>query len=372
MFRDKNKILFLHGSNDLYGSSRVLIEVINLLYDNGYEIFLILPCSGPLDNILKTKTSIYYHNLGVFRKKYFNLFGILNRFKKVLIAIKFVSKIIRINNINTVYTNTSVIIAGGISAKLNSIRSCFHIHEIPTNRFYLSIMKKIINFFSDEIVLVSKSVNNYWNFSTKSKINIVYNGFDFKPKSKVLKKTKSTIVFTSVGRLIPYKGHLYLLEVAKELIKYNSKFKFYIIGDTFSGYENYESSIKKFVNQNGLINNVFFIGFTNNVNSYLNKTDFFIHTSIDPDPLPTVIIEAISLDVPVIATNLGGSVEILDSGLGGLLIPKNKPKKSAKLIVDFLKNKKDILKRKKYAHDYLKKFFSKKEFNDKILSLFIN
>ena len=120
MFRDKNKILFLHGSNDLYGSSRVLIEVINLLYDNGYEIFLILPYSGPLDNILKTKTSIYYHNLGVFRKKHFNLFGILNRFKKVLIAIKFVSKIIRINNINTVYTNTSVIIAGGISAKLNS------------------------------------------------------------------------------------------------------------------------------------------------------------------------------------------------------------------------------------------------------------
>lgn len=372
MGKEKNKILFLHGSNDLYGSSRVLIDVINLLYDNGYEIFLILPYSGPLDNILKTKTSIYHKNLGVFRKKYFNICGILNRFKKVLIAVRFINKIIRENNINSVYTNTSVIIAGGISAKLNSIRSCFHIHEIPTNRIYLSIMKKIISFFSDEIILVSKSVDYYWNFSNKSKINIIYNGFDFKPNSKVLKKTKSTIVFTSVGRLIPYKGHLYLLKVAKELIKYNSKFKFFILGDTFSGYEDYESSIKMFVNQNGLINNVFFTGFTNSVNSYLKKTDFFIHAAIEPDPLPTVIVEAILLDVPVIATNLGGSVEILDSGLGGLLIPENNPKKSAYSIIDFLENKKDILKRKQYAQNYLKKFFSKKEFNDKILSLFIN
>ena len=68
----KKKILFLHSSNDLYGASKVLIEIINLLFSKGYEVYLILPYNGPLDKIFKNKAVIFHKNLGVFRKKYFN------------------------------------------------------------------------------------------------------------------------------------------------------------------------------------------------------------------------------------------------------------------------------------------------------------
>ena len=136
----KNKILFLHGSNDLYGASKVLIEVINLLYEKGYEIHLILPYSGPIDNILSNKINLYYRNLGVFRKKFFNPLGLFDRSIKIMSSIFYINTIVKENNINIIYTNTSVIIAGAISAKINSIESYFHIHEIPTNKFYLTIL----------------------------------------------------------------------------------------------------------------------------------------------------------------------------------------------------------------------------------------
>jgi len=370
MIIKKNKILFLHGSNDLYGASKVLIEVINLLFEQGYEIHLILPYKGPLDTIFENKTIIYYKNLGVFRKKYFHPMGLLNRFYKIFSSIFFINKIIRLNNIDIVYTNTSVIIAGGISAKINSINSFFHIHEIPTNRFYLFIIRRIIKVISDKIILVSKAVESHWRFRSKSKLAVIYNGFDIKDQKVENKNPKNGIVFSSIGRLIPYKGHLYLLKIAKKLKEKNFNFIFYIIGDTFPGYENYELSLKKFVNNNDLLDNVIFTGFRDDASSFLKKSNFFIHTAIQPDPLPTVILESINLDIPVIATNLGGAIEILDAGKGGLLIPENNVNESISLIFNFINNPEEIIKKRSYAKQHIKRYFTPNKFKEKILSLF--
>lgn len=369
MTNKKNKILFLHGSNDLYGSSKVLIEIINILFDNGYEIHLVLPYEGPIDHVLKKKTIIYYKNLGVFRKKYFNFFGLFNRLIKILSSILFIYKLIKNQNIDVVYTNTSVIIAGGIAAKISSVSSYFHLHEIPTNKFYLFVIKNIINFCSDKVILVSKSVKNYWNFNLKSKTIVIYNGFNFKFNNKN-KKRKGSLVFTSIGRLIPYKGHLYLLKIVKILNDKKYKFNLYIIGDTFSGYENYELSLKKYVIENNLSEIVFFMGYKDDVNYYLKNSSFFIHTPVDPDPLPTVILESISQNIPVIATKLGGAIEILNEGKGGLLIPSNNITLAVNLITEFIKNEEDTINRNMYARKYLKKHFSKEKFKENILSLF--
>ena len=73
-------ILLTHSSNDLYGASKVLISTIEILILNGFKVHLILPSNGPLnynETIKKVKLTIV--NLGVFRKKYFNIIGLFNR-----------------------------------------------------------------------------------------------------------------------------------------------------------------------------------------------------------------------------------------------------------------------------------------------------
>ena len=79
---------------------------------------------------------------------------------------------------------------------------------------------------------------------------------------------------------------------------------------------------------------------------YLEKSNFFIHCPIKPDPLPTVIFEGIESGTPVIFTNLGGSYEILDSGKNGLSIDHLSVKKSVESILEFIDN--TIRTRKKY------------------------
>ena len=48
--------------------------------------------------------------------------------------------------------------------------------------------------------------------------------------------------------------------------------------------------------------NLILTGFKKDVSNFFNRSDFFIHTPIFPDPLPTVIFESILHDVPVIST----------------------------------------------------------------------
>jgi glycosyltransferase involved in cell wall biosynthesis len=103
------------------------------------------------------------------------------------------------------------------------------------------------------------------------------------------------------------------------------------------------------------------------VSSILKQSDLFIHPAISPDPLPTVLFESLYNDLPTVATNLGGAVEILANGNNGLLIPHNDPKKAANLIYEYCSNTKL---QKKHIQNSKKNFkinFSSESFNKNIL-----
>ena len=100
-----------------------------------------------------------------------------------------------------------------------------------------------------------------------------------------------------MARLIPYKGHNYLIDIANELIKMSSKFKFFILGDTLPSYVSHEKSVKQKVKDLGLEDQIKFLGFREDVSSILKQSDLFIHPAISPDPLPTVLFESLHLSL---------------------------------------------------------------------------
>ena len=371
MNRIKKKILLLHSSNDLYGASKIFLQITQILINQGYEIHVILPSKGPMDDIIENKINLNYHNLGVLRKKYLNPMGLINRILINLKAIKFLSSYIKRNEINLVYTNTSTILAGGIAAKKNKIPSLFHIHEIPVgNKFYELFSGKMINKYSNRIIAVSNSVRTHWIKNVnENKIEIIYNGIVFEKNEffEKIEKDETDYVITSVSRLIPYKGHQYLIDIAEELLKKSNKFKFWIIGDTLKSYSNYEERLKNRVTDLGLNNRIKFLGFRKDISNILEQSDLFIHPVISPDPLPTVLFESLYNNLPVIATNIGGAIEILDNGNNGLLIPYNDAEKAANLISDYCNNNKL---QKNHLENSKKNFkinFSSESFNKNFL-----
>jgi glycosyltransferase involved in cell wall biosynthesis len=372
MIRQKKNILLLHSSNDLYGASKIFLQLIDLFLINSFNVYVVLPEKGKLDDFLNKKDiTVSYHELGVLRKKYLNPLGLFNRLVTNIKAIKFLSNYIKNHSIDLVYTNTSTVLCGGIAAKKNDVSSIFHIHEIPIgNRIYEIFSGKIINIISSKVLTVSNSVKNHWLKNINElKIERIYNGVVFEKKDSINKidRDKDDIVITSVARLIPYKGHLYLIDIADELIKKSSKFKFLIVGDTLPSYAYYEKSIKQKVIDLGLEDQIKFLGFRNDISSILKQSDLFVHPAIAPDPLPTVLFESLHNNLPSVATNLGGAIEILDKGKNGLLIPFNDSRKAANLINEYRSNNKL---QKKHLENSKKNFkinFSSETFNKNIL-----
>ena len=372
MISPKKNILLLHSSNDLYGASKIFLQLIDLLTKNGFDVHIIIPEKGMLDDFLiKKDIKIEYFELGVLRKKYLNPLGLINRLVTNIKAIAFLSKYIKDHSIDLVYTNTSTILSGGIAAKKNGVPSLFHIHEVPTgNKLYEFFSGKIINWYSSKVLTVSNSVKKHWlKYIDDKKIERIYNGIIFSKTDSLveLERDQDDFVITSVARIIPYKGHGYLIDIANELIKKSTKFKFLIVGDTLSSYVSYEKSIKQKVKDLGLEHQIKFLGFREDVSSILKQSDLFIHPAIAPDPLPTVLFEALYNDLPSVATNLGGAIEILDNGNNGLLIPYNDSKKAANLINEYCSNTKL---QKKHLENSKKNFkinFNSESFNKNIL-----
>ena len=372
MKKSTKNILLVHSSNDLYGASKILITIIEILIKSGHSVHLILPEDGPLNNhksLINVNLSII--NIGVFRKKYLNFFGLLNRLIFIIKSTFQIKKIINKHDIDLVYTNTSTIVSPALAAQLTKTPSIFHIHEIPYgSNLYTKFLTKIFNLFSEKIIAVSNSTRDFWlkKGVINNKIIVINNGFNFN-FSSIKKAVNDKVVFTSISRIIPYKGHLFLIELFNKILKERKDVILQIVGDTLPYYENYLNKLKSKVKGYKTEKNIIFLGYRNDIKSILDKSQFFIHTPISPDPFPTVIFEAIESKTPVISTDNGGVREILNDFNNGLLIDHNDIKKSTQLILNYIDNL-DL--QKNNVHNsvkFISEKFKKQDFSKKLTSL---
>lgn len=372
MKKSSKNILLTHSSNDLYGASKILILIIEVLIKNGYSVFLILPEKGPLNqHPLIKKTTLIEINIGVFRKKYFSFFGLINRAFFIIKSTIEIKKNIKKFKIDFLYNNTSTIISSTFAAYLSKIPILYHVHEIPFGSFiYVKFIIKIFNNFSTKVIVVSKSTRDFWLTKglNKNKVIVINNGFDFNFSSiNNLKNHK--IIFTNISRIIPYKGHIYLIDLFINLCKFRKDLILQIVGDTLPYYKMYLKDLEEKVKKHKMEKNIIFLGFRNDIKSILQKSSYFIHTPIKPDPFPTVIFEAIQSKIPILFTDKGGAREILDNAKNGLLIDDKDIKKSSKLILNYINNidlQKDNIKN---SMKFISKNFNKEIFSKKLTSL---
>lgn len=171
---------------------------------------------------------------------------------------------------------------------------------------------------------------------TKGKLTVIYNGqneIDFKtpheakqfilskvPLVAALPETASWI--GTVAELHKNKGLDYAIEAINLFIKNNPEqpIIFFVIGE---GEE--RRDLEKMIVENGLENNVFLLGAIDNAKTYLKAFDIFTLTS-RKEGLPYSLLEAGLASLPVIASNVGGIGEIIESEKTGLLIRPGHPK----------------------------------------------
>ncbi|MHA1268008.1 MAG: glycosyltransferase family 4 protein [Candidatus Helarchaeota archaeon] len=144
--------------------------------------------------------------------------------------------------------------------------------------------------------------------------------------------TEKDILIGTVGRIEHEKG-IDILINAFERLSEKKNIKLVIIGDG-SLFEDFQALIKSKL----LGENVFLVGAKNNIPEWLSAFDVYVQSS-RAEGLSLAILEALAVGLAIVATDVGGTMDLLDNGQAGILVPPDSPEELAKAIQQLVDEK---------------------------------
>ena len=183
--------------------------------------------------------------------------------------------------------------------------------------------------------IVDALCKNYKHGTKMLPARLIYNGINMGTESPLRpesQKKSSSFTIGSVGRLTEQKGFSDLISATAIAQKQIPNLRLILVGEG-----ELRESLQDGAEKLGIEDYVTFTGKVSNVKDYLKQFDLFISSSLW-EGLPTVIMEAMLAGVPVVATSIPGSIDLVTPGVNGWLASPNKPDHLAEVIVDALLN----------------------------------
>ena len=206
----------------------------------------------------------------------------------------------------------------------------------------------------DIVIAISKYISSHVTElfpESRKKLRLVNRGIDTKyfdlnaitrlRKENFLKNIsidENKHIILLPGRLSNWKGHKVAISAAALIKKNHPELEFVMlfVGSN-QGRKKYSLMLEKQINYLDLENKILLIGNRNDMPSIYSIADVVISTSIEPEAFGRVSAEAGAMTKPVIATNLGGSKDIIINNHTGWLIREKDPEELAKKIVNVIK-----------------------------------
>lgn len=163
--------------------------------------------------------------------------------------------------------------------------------------------------FAKRIVVVSQDAARRLGFARAKKLRIVFNAYaPAQAQSLQVAKGLQRPAVISVGRLVPIKRFDRAIKAFLEVCRtqQSSAPHLYLIGEGPN-----EESLKALVKESEFADRVHFLGFQKNASEWIAAADVLVISS-DSEGLPTVLLEALAWQRPIVSTNVGGIAEVLD------------------------------------------------------------
>lgn len=330
-------VLFIHSSSELYGSDRSLLNIVKNIDKRYFNVFVILPCPGPLVEEMRqvpgVKVEIF--EVAVLRRKNLSISGGIEYFRAFCNSCRFIKKYIKENRIDIVDTNTAVVFPGAVTAKHMKVKSVWHIREIIKSQTENKVISYMMNRYADLIVANSKSTGVALKVN-QNKVRVVYNAVDKQLCNEPIPHNVLTVGMA--GRINRWKGQKLFVDAAEVVHKEFPNVKFNIAGDVYSGEDFLREDLINYIKQKDLTDTVVLLGQVNDMQDFYRNIDIFVLPSIQPEPFGLVVIEAMEYGLPVIATNHGGPTEIIDDGNDGFLVDFKDANEMASRIMELIRN----------------------------------
>ena len=336
-------ILQLITELDVGGAERVLLSLVKKLSRGKYDVMVAyLKGEGRL--------------AGDFRDAGIRVFDLKMKNRMALPAVIRLYRLLKRENVRVLHTHLiQADICGFLAGKMAGVPVIISTKHNPDEfRKKISIPVWLDGIFanrSDRIIAVSNAVRDFlikWEKISKDKFTVIHNGIDMedfnfreftsatditaKKKELGINPASNLQVVGTVGRLDEQKGHKFFLEAIPEILKMVHGVKFLIVGDG-----PLRGKLEKLSEKLKISENVIFTGIRHDIQDIFAIMDVFVLPSIF-EGFGIVLLEAMAMKRAVVASRVGGVVEIVDDGLTGILVEPANPSEIANSIITLLKN----------------------------------
>ncbi len=251
-----------------------------------------------------------------------------------------------------------------------------HAEEIGRDRHFLRAVKKF--------VFVSRDTWKSFAYPVPEQRGMVlYDGIDIPAPSElsitdIASEVRRELGFPAdvkiigmVARVATQKDFITLIKAAQHVLRADPKVRFLVVGDHTHAEENrnhYEKIVSLFEAES-ILDHFTFTGFRTDVDRIIQAMDIFVLCT-HFEGLPLVLIEAMALGKPVVATAVDGIPEIVSDGETGLLHSHEDDKQLAEQLLSLLNNKERSNQLGEAGRSRVKTEFSREVFAANIAKLY--
>ncbi|MFA4911536.1 MAG: glycosyltransferase family 4 protein, partial [Desulfobacteria bacterium] len=205
------------------------------------------------------------------------------------------------------------------------------------------LIEKVTAIITDRIIALTKREKEdhiQFNISKPYKFTVIHSGVNLEDFSKSFDNNKelkkelgipiTDSIVGTVGRLVEIKGHRYLLDAACLVLNKMPNTTFLLIGDGYLMTELISHTYAL-----GIENKVIFAGWRSDVPQLINTFDIFVLPSLN-EGMGRVLVEAMAMGKPIVASDIGGIPDLVKDGANGILFPPRDVDAMAKGILKLL------------------------------------
>lgn len=370
------KVLYISHGAKLYGAPKSLLDYVRRIREKGVEPIVIMPKTGELQQELEKdgieNRIIAYCNC-VYTKDYRFIDYVKYMWTNIK-AVRSIRKLIKMEQIELVHTNTSAVNVGAVAAYFLKIPHIWHLREYMEEdfgykRLNVAITRKLIR-KSKYCIAVSKGIKKKYKKEYCANIIHLYDGVEcslYEYPVNMENDTKEISELLLAGAVCEGKGQWDAVRAVEILVNKGITVHLSIVGD---GDFMYIKKLKKYVRNKELTKYITFHPFTNRLQEWRIRSTIVLVCS-RMEAFGRVTAEAMMAGKIVIGTNTGGTKELIgENEARGYLYRYNHPKELADKIEYVLLNKQEVVEKEKKAQIFIKKLTNIEDYTDRIVQIY--
>lgn len=239
---------------------------------------------------------------------------------------------------------------------------------------YTFVDKFVTGRFIDKIVAVSSDIQKVLSqIYGPDRVVCIHNGIDLESVCVTTQRSEKrrewhiddeTFVVGTVGRLVPVKGHAVLLQALRILRDANHEVTLLLVGEG-----PLRGQLEVEVQRLELTQSVIFAGHQEQAYDFINMMDIFVLPSLH-EGIPMVLLEALAMKRPVVASRVGGIPEVVLDNRSGMLVSPANAVELASALAEMIRNRRQAAEFGRVGRNQVEQEFDASVMADRIAGMY--